>query len=215
MRIVGRVVITPIIVNGQSTLGDGAVVSLVTMKRLVSPDSGDGAVNVFLIKLAPGADRDAARATLQRQFPGTVLTNYAPAEVENLRQIDSLPYVLAGLLALLAAATIAHALLTSVRRRRRDLAVLKTLGFVRAQLRATVAWQASTLTAVAASIGLVGGIIGGRLVWTFFAGRLGIRAEPAIPLLLLIVIIPAALVLGNVIVAFPRARLRAPKRPSS
>ena len=203
LRIVGRVVITPIIVNGQSTLGDGAVVSLVTMKRLVSPDSGDGAVNVFLIKLAPGADRDAARATLQRQFPGTVLTNYAPAEVENLRQIDSLPYVLAGLLALLAAATIAHALLTSVRRRRRDLAVLKTLGFVRAQLRATVAWQASTLTAVAASIGLVGGIIGGRLVWTFFAGRLGIRAEPAIPLLLLIVIIPAALVLANVIAAFP------------
>jgi len=203
LRIVGRVVITPIIVNGQSTLGDGAVVSLATLKQLVSPDSGEGLVNVFLVKLAPGADRSAAAATLQQQFPGTVLTNYAPAEVENLRQIDSLPYVLAGLLALLAAATIAHALLTSVRRRRRDLAVLKTLGFVRAQLRATVAWQASTLTALAAVIGLVGGIIGGRWVWTFFAGRLGIRPEPAIPLLLLIVVVPAALVLANIIAAFP------------
>ena len=213
LKIVGRVVLTPIIVNGQSTLGDGGVVELPVLKSLVSSDSDEGAVNVFLIKLAPGANRAAAIATLQRQFPGTVLTNYAPSEVENLRQIDSLPYVLAGLLALLAAATIAHALLTSVRRRRRDLAVLKTLGFVRAQVRATVAWQASTLTALAAAVGLVGGVIGGRWVWTFYAARLGIRPEPVIPLILLIVIVPAALVLANVIAAFP-ARAAAHTEPA-
>jgi ABC-type lipoprotein release transport system permease subunit len=39
----------------------------------------------------------------------------------------------------LALATIAHLLITSVRRRRRDLAVLRTIGFTRAQVRSTVA----------------------------------------------------------------------------
>lgn len=40
------------------------------------------------------------------------------------------------------------ALTAGVRRRRRDLAVLKALGFTRSQLRAVVAWQASALAGV-------------------------------------------------------------------
>ena len=43
--------------------------------------------------------------------------------------------VLAGLLALLSAATLIHILLTAVRRRARDLAILRTLGFVGSQVR--------------------------------------------------------------------------------
>src|SRR5439155_20129368 len=145
MYIVGRVLITPVIVNGQTTLGDGAFMTVPALRQFVPPvPSDEGAVNVFLVSLAPGVDRKAALASLQRDFPGTVLLPYAPAEVENLRRIDTLPYVLAGLLGLLALATIAHALVTSVRRRRRDLAILKTLGFVRSQVRGAVAWQAST-----------------------------------------------------------------------
>lgn len=42
-----------------------------------------------------------------------------------------------GVLALL---TIAHPLITSVRRRHRDLAVLRVIGFTRVQVCATVAW---------------------------------------------------------------------------
>jgi ABC-type lipoprotein release transport system permease subunit len=196
------------------TLGDGAFMTLQALRQFVPPaDSDQGAVNVFLVKLAPGADRKAAEASLQRDFPGTVLTSYAPAEVENLRRIDTLPYVLAGLLALLAAATIAHTLVTSVRRRRRDLAILKTLGFVRTQVRATVAWQASTLSGISAAIGLVGGIVGGRWLWIFFADGLGIRPEPVISLLVLIIVIPAALALGNLIAAVP-ARVAARTQPA-
>ena len=43
-------------------------------------------------------------------------------------------------------------LVASVRRRRRDLALLKTLGFTQRQLAGAVAWQAS----VAAIVGVVG-----------------------------------------------------------
>ena len=174
------------------------------LRQFVPPVPADeGAVNVFLVRLAPGVDRKAAVASLQRDFPGTVLTPYAPPEVENLRRIDTLPYVLAGLLGLLAAATIAHALVTSVRRRRHDLAILKTLGFVRQQVRATVAWQASTLSALSATLGLVAGFLGGRWLWIFFADQLGTRPEPAVPLVLLIVVVPASLALGNLIAAIP------------
>ena len=55
------------------------------------------------------------------------------------------PLALVSLVALLGVSTIAHALATSVRRRRRDLAILKTLGFVSGQIRAAVVTQASTL----------------------------------------------------------------------
>jgi ABC-type lipoprotein release transport system permease subunit len=214
MRIVGRAVIDPAIVNAQISLGDGAVMSLADLRRFVPPaEEDEGAVNVFLVKLAVGADRRAAEASLQRDFPHTVLTAYAPAEVENLTRIGNLPAVLAGMLGLLAIATIAHALVTSVRRRRHDLAILKTLGFVRAQVRATVAWQASTLSLIASVIGLIGGAVAGRWLWIFYAERLGVRAEPALPLALLIVVIPAALAMANVIAAFP-ARAAARTEPA-
>lgn len=214
MRIVGRVLITPVIVNGQSTLGDGALMSMEALRLFVPPQQSDqGAVNVFLVKLAPGVDRAAAFAALKSDFPGTVLTPYPPAEVENLRRIDTLPFVLAGLLGLLAIATIAHTLITSVRRRRRDLAILKTIGFERRQVSATVAWQASTLGALAGAIGLVAGVIVGRALWTFFAGRLGIHPEPVLPVLLLVAIVPGALLLANLIAAIP-ARAAARTEPA-
>ena len=45
-----------------------------------------------------------------------------PAEIEKLRQVESLPKVLAGFLALLGAVALAHALVVGVRRRARDFA---------------------------------------------------------------------------------------------
>jgi ABC-type lipoprotein release transport system permease subunit len=62
----------------------------------------------------------------------------------------------------LAIATLTHVLLTSVRRRRRDLALLKTLGLLRPQLLSVVLSQACALTAVALLAGLPLGIVVGR-----------------------------------------------------
>lgn len=52
-----------------------------------------------------------------------------PADITNYARLRDTPS-LAGLLAALALATVAHALASTVRRRRRDLAVLKTLSVV-------------------------------------------------------------------------------------
>src|SRR6202034_2209300 len=118
---------------------------------------------------------------------------------------------LGAVLALLAVGTLAHVLLTGVRRRRRDLAVLKTLGLTRAQLLRVVSWQASALAATALLVGLPLGILVGRWSWNLFAGAAGVASDAEVPVLLVLVAIPAVLVLANLIAAGPgwaAARLR-------
>jgi ABC-type lipoprotein release transport system permease subunit len=100
-------------------------------------------------------------------------------------------------------ATIAHLLVTSIRRRRRDLAVLKTMGFVRGQVSAAVAWQATTLVLLALFVGLPLGVAGGRWIWQVFADRIGINPDPRVPLLTLALFIPVALVVANLLAAGP------------
>jgi ABC-type lipoprotein release transport system permease subunit len=113
------------------------------------------------------------------------------------------PVLLSGLLALVAIGTLAHTLVSSTRRRRRDLAILKTLGFVRRQLWGAVAWQATTLAAIALLIGLPAGIAGGRWGWRLFAGQLGVLPDPVVPLAAIFVAVLSALALANLVAVLP------------
>ena len=111
-------------------------------------------------------------------------------------------------------ATLAHLLVTSIRRRRRDLAVLKTLGFSSGQVRTTVAWQATTLGLLAAVIGIPVGIACGRWVWIVFAHQLGIVPRPAVPFLTFSVLAALTLVVANVVAILPgRAAARVQPAP--
>jgi predicted lysophospholipase L1 biosynthesis ABC-type transport system permease subunit len=131
--------------------------------------------------------------------------------VISLAAIAGLPVALSGLLALIAAATLAHTLASSIRRRRRDLAILKSLGFAQWQLRQAVAWQATTIAGIALLIGLPAGVAGGRWAWRYLATQLGVLPEPAIPLTAILIAIPAALVVANLIAAAPgQAAARTP-----
>jgi ABC-type lipoprotein release transport system permease subunit len=62
-----------------------------------------------------------------------------------------------------------HTLVTSVRRRRRDLAMLKTLGFVRGRVVAAMVWQATTFAVVALAVGRPLGLAAGRWAWELTA----------------------------------------------
>jgi ABC-type lipoprotein release transport system permease subunit len=126
-----------------------------------------------------------------------------PVDVLNYSRIQGTPLALATLLALLAVATVAHLLMTSVRRRRRDLAVLKTLGFVRAQISAAVAWQATTLVGLALLAGLPLGVATGRWTWELFAGRLGVAPGSRVPVLSVLLAVPVALAIANALAAGP------------
>jgi ABC-type antimicrobial peptide transport system permease subunit len=91
----------------------------------------------------------------------------------------------------------------AIRRRRRDLAILKALGLVPRQVSAAIAWQASAVIIVSVVIGLPLGLAAGRTAWTLVADQLGVVVKPIVPWPLVLILIPSALVLANLIAAGP------------
>src|SRR5262249_29961565 len=148
-----------------AALSGGAVTTLAGLRR-VEPDA---VPFQFAVRYRPGVDRDLARRSLVHDFGREVLQPYPGGEVGNLERIEGLPYLLAGLLVVLAAGALVLTLFGSVRRHHRDIAVLQTLGFLRRQLRAMVFWQATALAGIAVAVGVPLGIVLGRWVWHLVA----------------------------------------------
>jgi putative ABC transport system permease protein len=134
-----------------------------------------------------------------------------PAAVTGLARIAAVPLLLSGSLALMAMGTFAHVLVSSTRRRRRDLAILQTLGFVPGQVRRALGWQAAILAVIALLIGLPAGIAAGRWGWTIFADQLGVLPEPVVPTVGILLAIPTTLALAYLTATLPgRAVTRHP-----
>jgi predicted lysophospholipase L1 biosynthesis ABC-type transport system permease subunit len=208
LRITGEVVLSPEIANEQIQLGSGGVM---TLGGAAAVNQAQLLRNVFLVTLRKPVSQ-AAIGRLRQQFPGTVLSAVPPPEVRDLSGVTGMPLALALVLMLLASGIIAHTLLTSVRRRRRELAILKTLGFVARQVQSTVAWQATAIAGVSLIAGLPLGLLAGRWAWILLADQVAIVPAPVISPLLLLAI-PAVLVLANAIAAIP-ARSAARTQPA-
>jgi putative ABC transport system permease protein len=99
--------------------------------------------------------------------------------------------------------TITHLLITSVRRRQRDFAIFRALGFTSSQIRGTLCWQALTLAGIALLIGVPAGIACGRLCWQVFAYQLGITPVVAVPVAALSIMAASWLAAAAVIAALP------------
>ena len=174
------------------------------MVRLKS-DASPARALASLKKIVAVGDRAFARVP-DGQGEGdslTVVTLQYPAEIENYRSIGETPALLALSLAAGAVVALGLTLVASVRRRRRDFALLRTLGFTQRQLRATIAWQASVAGVVGVVLGVPLGIVAGEWLWTLFARRIYAVPEPTIPVLSVAVVVVATLVLVNVVAALP------------
>jgi hypothetical protein len=208
-EVVGRVAL-PRIAEPQP-LADGAALTAAGLTSVIAHPE-ESQTHYLVVTVAPGAARGPVNhrlAAIDRRtkagggFPNPAHGPQTPVEVSRLRQINWFPATLAVLLATLALLAIGHALVTSVRRRRRELALLKTMGFDRRQLSATVAWQATTLALVGLIVGIPIGLLVGNAVWNAVADGLGISPASTIPIFALAVTVVAALVLANVIAFFP------------
>ncbi len=208
-RIVGKVVMPG--VSDPTPLADAAVFTAAGLARLGGANGGWN----FVVRFAPGVDRASAVRRLRAIGgpDGKPLAPTVPIEVDRVQRIDGLPIVLALFVAVVALVAVGFALVTAVRRRRRDLAVLKTLGFDRRQIRMTVAWHATTVAAIGLLLGIPLGLAFGRVVWRLLANELGVAASATWPVLAIVVLVPVALLLVNLIAAFP-ARRAARTRPS-
>ena len=92
------------------------------------------------------------------------------------------PFVLTVVLALLALVVIGSAVYTAVRRRRHDVAVLRSMGADDRWLVRAGHWQAITATLVPVAIGIPLGVVAGRLVFRAYAENLGTLDDATWPL---------------------------------
>lgn len=144
-----------------------------------------------------------------------ILSVQQPAEIVNYKTMGSTPALLASGLAVAAAFALGLTLFASVRRRRRDLALLKTLGFVRRQLSAAVLWQSSIAAGVGVVIGVPLGVIVGRTLWGVFAREIYAVPRPTVPAVPIVLVAIGAIVLANVVAYLPgRFASRTPTAPS-
>ena len=135
-----------------------------------------------------------------------------PAEILNYRSIGNTPLLLALVFAAGIAVAFALTIVASVRRRRRDLATLKTLGFTRRQIGAAIAWQATVSVLLGLVVGIPLGIVIGRWLWDLFAQQIYAVPDATVPALAIVILGVGALVLANVVAYFPSrsaARTRA------
>jgi putative ABC transport system permease protein len=153
--------------------------------------------------------RNADRAAFERRvraLNGNQELSVAtvPAEIERLRQIDALPFVLAVLIVVIGLIAVSYTLVVTVRRRSTDIAILKTMGFSRRQVRGAVAWQASTVGLIGVVVGVVAGIVVGQVVWHSVADGLGVDPRLSVPIAAIaVVLVPIALIVVNAIAAVP------------
>jgi ABC-type antimicrobial peptide transport system permease subunit len=205
LRIVGGVV-TPQFFFTQYSANYSAVVSQEFVDSFHIPGVRPGG-DTFYVRFRPGVSVDSALEKIRGELPQSVgsfiLKRATSSDLANLDHIAGLPNVLAALLGLVAAGTLVHTLISSVRRRRRDLAVLRALGFVRRQVGMTVAWQATTIALISLAIGLPVGAIAGRLAWRFFVNQLGYVPVSILPVLGIVLAVPASIILANMIAGIP------------
>jgi len=210
LRIVGRMIAPSVGDLFTNNMGDGAWVygPAVRKQQAQTPANLDSSVpptvfTLFAVRYAPGVSHTAAFASLQRTFGRTVLRQLPSEDVLNLQSVDRLPTLLAGLVALLGVATVGNTLVASVRQRRRDLAILKTIGFVRRQVAAVVAWQATSVSVVALLVGLPLGVAVGRWAWNVVTPGIGSVSPALVSTVAIAAVVPAALLVANAVAAWP------------
>jgi ABC-type lipoprotein release transport system permease subunit len=208
LRIVGRGVLTEF--AGAARLGEGATMTFDGIRTLVDKPVAD----VVLVRARPDPAGQKLIADLSHTKLGNVYLPDKPSDLVDLSRVGGLPSVIAALLAIMAIATLAHALFSSARRRRRELAILKVLGFRRRQVSAAIAWQAVVVAAIAVVVGVPLGIAAGRWGWEEFAQRLGVPDQPVTPYVAIAAVAGFALLVAIVTAAIP-ARIAARTRPGT
>ncbi|MGP8206432.1 MAG: ABC transporter permease [Acidimicrobiales bacterium] len=211
-----------------TSMGTGAIIAssvepLALRKALDQPVATLNGPSEVFVRLRAGASMVAGLASLRhianvgteafedlpaQYYDGQnvdVLSVQFPTQIENYRSSGAAPDLLAGSLALGAVVALGLSLVASVRRRRRDLALLKALGFTRAQLAWTVAWQSSIAVAIGVLAGVPAGTALGRWLWDLFARSIDAVPDAPVPALSLLLVVGAAFVLANAVATFPGA----------
>jgi hypothetical protein len=211
---------------GQDTeMGTGAIVARANFPpALLNIQSAQiPGPNIVLVRIRAGVSRAAAYRSLQAidakinaipaasGLAGSVVSVLRPTAIVNFRSMGTTPALLASGLALGAVVALGLTLTASVRRRRRDLALLKALGLVQRQLIGAILWQATANAVIGIVLGVPLGILAGRALWSTFARSIFAVPESAVSVPTTILVGVGALVFAIVVAVLPaRSAARTP-----
>jgi hypothetical protein len=211
-------------VADHTAMGTGALFSLgvepkTFVQAISSKDPNLNGPAVVFVRLRSGVSASAGRANLARiaavanatfaHDPNgtgnyvTVLSVQRPAQIVDYRTVGTTPVLLAAALALGAIGALTVTLITSVRRRRRDLAILKTLGLTRRTAASAIVYQASVDAVVGVLVGIPLGILLGRELWTLFARDINAVPYPTVPTGALVLVGVGTLVVAILTATWP------------
>ena len=157
----------------------------------------------YLQRIARAANVEFARANNNCGLFVTVLGVQKPGQIRDYGSVGVSPNILASGLAGGAVVALAFTLVASVRRRRRELALLKALGFTQRQLASAVAWQASVVGLAGVVVGAPLGVAFGRWLWTLFAREVYAVPQTSVPVGEIMWVCLGAMVLVNIVAALP------------
>jgi hypothetical protein len=215
MRVVSEVSF-PVLAAESVSLGNGALLStagflaaecppgrlqtLCAQKVTEGLNTGGGALMVSVVA-GPLGQLDVRRYL--KNYQSIASPPSTPISLVNFGEAVDFPLIFGLILAASGAATLAHMLVVSVARRRREIGLLKVLGFANSQVGSVVAWQATTLAGIGIIIGTPLGVVIGRAVWTAFARNLGAVPVPVVPIWFLVALLAGVVTVANLIAIGP------------
>jgi hypothetical protein len=202
----------PVIAGGIVSLGTGALITIPGLYHAACPPAEEVVCrqqirkhgnNGILAGVASGPRGQAAISHYLNVYSSSATLRITPISLVNFGEAVNFPLIFGAMLAVFGAATLAHLLVVSVSRRRREIGLLKVLGFVNGQVASAVAWQSTTVALVGIVIGVPVGIVIGRAIWEAFAGNLGAVPVSVVPIPLLGILVAGVLVVANLIAVAP------------
>jgi putative ABC transport system permease protein len=188
---------------------------------MLEPSYLQSLVTFVGIDLTPGSDPTVALASLRRSYETWGVNEFRvdtkepvrPAEIVDAQSVRAIPLLVGGLLGLSLVVGLGAVVTASVLARRRELAMLRTIGFTGRQLRTAVRVQAVATMLAALVVGVPLGFAAGRVAWRAFAYSLAVVLPPSTPTLSVLAIATAALVAVAVVATAP-ASLAGRSRPA-
>ena len=202
------------VLGGAVSLGSGAVLTTAGYEDAVCPRSSRRATCIdaalatsdgggMLVRVIPGAQGKAAINHYLDSYRSTTVLANTPTSLVNFGEAVNFPLIFGAMLAVVGAATLTHLLVVSVARRRREIGLLKVLGFVNRQVASAVAWQATTLALIGIIIGVPLGVAAGQAIWKAFANNLGAVPVSVVPMWLVGGLAAGVIVVGNLLAIGP------------
>jgi hypothetical protein len=204
------------VLTGVVSLGTGALFTFAGYDDVACPPGpkraacdlatqAQAAGSGLLASVVAGPRGQAAVKHYLDAFPEIAAGAITPTSLINFGEAVNFPLIFGFMLAVFGVATLAHLLMVSVSRRRRDVGLLKVVGFVNRQVAAAVGWQATTLALAGVVVGVPLGLAVGRAVWDAFATNLGAVPVSVVPTGLICLLVAGVLVVANVIAVVPAA----------